>query len=67
MCCWHSLEQTIAFLEQRNLTEPVFKLIFGEIDSFTHDFEIRRLLYGLTTLIEESQRLPSVKWDVTFG
>lgn len=61
MCCWHSLAKTITFLEQNKLTEPIFKLLFAETDRFTHDFELRRVLYGLVTIIEEFSILPAVK------
>jgi len=60
MCCWHSLEYTVAFLENSKLTEPTFKLWFAEIDKMKEDYEIRRMLYGLITLIDENNKLPTV-------
>ena len=60
MCCWNSLEKTVMFLETTKLTEPTFKLLFAEVDSMKQDFEVRRMLYGLTTLIEENHKLPPV-------
>ncbi len=60
MCCWHSLEKTVAFLEHNGLTEATFKLMFAEIDNFKRDFEVRRMLYGIVTMLDESAKLPSV-------
>lgn len=60
MCFWNSLDKTIAFLEASKLTEGIFKLMFNEIDEFNQDYEIRRMLFGLTTLIEGYNLLPPV-------
>eukprot|EP00831_Metopus_contortus_P022279 TRINITY_DN2015_c0_g2_i3.p1 TRINITY_DN2015_c0_g2~~TRINITY_DN2015_c0_g2_i3.p1 ORF type:complete len:226 (+),score=31.77 TRINITY_DN2015_c0_g2_i3:2-679(+) len=58
MCCWNSLEQSMSFMETHKVTEPTFKLLFSFIDKFTKDFEIKRILYGLITFLEESHHLP---------
>lgn len=61
MCCWNSLENTLSILEAVGATEATFAMILSESETFTRNFEIRRLLYGLTTLIEESYILPHVR------
>jgi len=60
MCCWNSLEKTLSMLESGGRTEEMFTEIINEAETFTKDFEIRRILYGLTTLFEESNLLPLV-------
>eukprot|EP00826_Nyctotherus_ovalis_P005627 TRINITY_DN1127_c0_g1_i16.p1 TRINITY_DN1127_c0_g1~~TRINITY_DN1127_c0_g1_i16.p1 ORF type:complete len:481 (+),score=165.40 TRINITY_DN1127_c0_g1_i16:73-1515(+) len=58
MCYWNSLENTLSILEAVGTTEATLAMILDESETFTKNFEIRRLLYGLTTLIEESYILP---------
>lgn len=64
MCCWHSLEKTLAFLQATGTLEATFKLIFDNIEDLEKDFEIRRVIYGLITLIDENHLLPPVKFGL---
>lgn len=60
MCCWYSAEKTLACLEAAKLTEPVFRSMFDYASKFSKDYELRRTLYGLISLIESPRVLPPV-------
>ena len=60
MCCWNSTEKTLTLLEASGLTEATFKLIFNEVGKFDKQYATRRLLYGLSTLLEKFDILPPV-------
>jgi hypothetical protein len=60
MCCWHSLEKTLIFLQSSGILETTFKLMFDNIEELKRDSEIRRVIYGLITLIDENHLLPPV-------
>jgi len=65
MCCWYSLEQTLTILQSAGVLDKTLKLIFDYIEKVKKDIEIRRLIYGLITLIEEHHLLPSVRVGVS--
>lgn len=61
MCCWHSLERTLGFLQSAGVLEGTFKLMLENTeDVVDNDSEIRRMVYGLITLVDERHLLPPV-------
>jgi hypothetical protein len=67
MCFSYNAQATFQFLEQQNLTLTVFQQWFMFMNDFKKDFEIRRIIFGLTSIIKcpnlpalVNQKLPDV-------
>lgn len=62
MCCWYSVEKTCRILENMKITEPVFKALFSYASNgkFTKDYQIRRILYGLVSILESPTQIPII-------
>jgi hypothetical protein len=61
MCLWYNSILAFHIFEQNNWTEPVFKLLFSMMENFKFDFEIRRILFGLTCILTTPpENLPPV-------
>jgi Importin, protein involved in nuclear import len=51
MCLWYNTALTLSHLENKQATEYVFKSWIELFPSFKHDFELRRLLFGLASIL----------------
>lgn len=61
MCFHYNSELTFQLLEQNNWTIPVFQQWLQTMPIFKHDFEIRRVIFGLTAIIKTNpQIIPAI-------
>ena len=72
MCFSYNATLTFQILEQQNLTLNVFQAWFVSMNDFKKDFEIRRVIFGLTSIIKTSplpelvnQKLPDIMNQLT--
>ena len=64
MCLWYNSALTFNILEQNGWTFPVFHRLLILIPSLTHDFEVRRFIFGLTSVVNtDPQNLPELVRD----
>jgi hypothetical protein len=55
MCLWYNTGATLMALESTGHTQNVFQMLIDLLQtSVKHDFEIKRLLLGLTQLVHYS-------------
>lgn len=62
MCCWHSLGRTLEKLQSEGVLETLFKLMFENVEKMEESAAMRRVVYGLVTLVDENHLLPPVRW-----
>ena len=61
MALWHDAMFTLTHFEANGWTQPVFKSLFNMIDNFSFDFEFRRFLFGVTSILAiPNENLPQV-------
>ena len=72
MCFSYNASMTFHILESTNMTLSVFQAWFTNMNNFQKDFEIRRVIFGLTAIIKTAslpdlvnQKLPDVMNQVT--
>jgi len=51
MALWYNSSLTFSVLEQNGWTFPVFHRLLILIPSLHHDFELRRVIFGLTAIV----------------
>lgn len=62
MALWYDPAMTLGVLEERGVTENVFKNWIELFDHFKDGFELRRVLFGLSSILKlEMNNLPKVK------
>lgn len=54
ICFWYNSALTFNILEQKNATVQVFQLWLGFMSKFKKDFELRRVIFGLTSILVTS-------------
>ena len=62
MALWYNTTQTLISLEQMGMTTNWINLVFSQLDTIKQDFEIKRFIIGLSSLIQKdhSELPPSV-------
>ncbi len=61
MSLYYNPQITFNTLETENHTQQVFKQLFDAIPKFKWDFEFKRAIFGLTTiLVSQPQIIPQV-------
>ena len=61
MCFWYNPRLTLGIMEQKHYTEIFFKTLIEGLSLFQFDFEKRRILFGLASLLKINvQELPQV-------
>ena len=69
MCFWYNTLLTFSILEQNQQTVQMFQSLLQTIPTLKHDFELRRVIFGLTSIISiphnqlpgiVAQRLPDI-------
>ena len=51
MALWYNTTQTLISLEQMGMTTNWINLVFSQLDTIKQDFEIKRFIIGLSSLI----------------
>jgi hypothetical protein len=52
MCFWYSTPTTLSSLDSLQATQGCFQQFFALIPNLTQDFEIKRFIIGLTSLLQ---------------
>lgn len=61
MCFWYNASLTFTILEQKGQTNLVFMRLLTVIDKMSHNFEVRRVIFGLTSIVGgDHNSLPQV-------
>ena len=61
MALWYDPKLTMQFLESKGATQFVFTNWFSNLKEFKTDFELRRITFGLSSLLRMNlQELPQV-------
>jgi hypothetical protein len=55
---WYHHEATLNVLNERNVVEPMFAMIWEQVPLIKHDFEVKRFILGLGKLVTP-QPLPA--------
>lgn len=55
MCLWYNTVQTLISLDQLGCTNQFFTLVFNLVETLKQDFEIKRFIIGLSSLIQKDQ------------
>lgn len=55
MALWYSTPHTLMSLEQMQCTGNFIELVFSQIESLKLDFEIKRFILGLSSLVQRDQ------------
>lgn len=64
MCFWYNAALTFQVLEQAGATQDAFLKLFHCLPTLKHDFEYRRLIFGLTSILSLSpQQMPTIIAD----
>ena len=59
MCFWYAPQAAVQVLEGMNATGNVLSMMFSQLQQLQHDFEIKRFIVGLTSLITaDPQQIP---------
>ena len=51
MCFWYNAALAFHVLEQEQMTVPFFAELMKRMSAFKHDFELRRILFGLASVV----------------
>jgi len=51
MCFWYNSQLTFHVLEQSQMTVPFFASLMKKMSSFKRDFELRRIIFGLASIV----------------
>lgn len=66
MALWYNPLLTMGYLEEINGTEAVFKLWIDKLSTFKHEFELRRILFGLSSVLKiPIENLPAVIFGIS--
>jgi len=58
---WYNSALTFSILEQNQYTVAMFQALLQTIPELKHDFELRRVIFGLTAIIcTEPAHLPAI-------
>lgn len=65
MALWYNPLLTMSYLEEVQATEGVFKLWIDKLSTFKHEFELRRILFGLSSILKiPIENLPIVRFII---
>jgi len=61
MMLWYNSQMTFQLIEGANATGPIFQRWLSMMSKFKHDFELRRVIFGLAQVIRTpSSSLPAI-------
>ena len=58
ICIWYNSKLAFEIFEKNNLNQIIFKIFFDHYQKFVHDFELKKIIMGLTSILK-CDSLPS--------
>jgi len=61
MCLWYDMGQTVTVMESQGAMDSLLSMVFAKVSEIKEDFEVKRFILGLTSLLVNSEMPDSVK------